>query len=64
MLQQFAFDSMPHDLIKSSMLGRGVSPHDVGLYLRELSAIKAQIMLPMVCYFDLLRALGFEESLC
>ena len=45
---QTAFDSMPHEVIKDSLLGRGVKHHDVGLYMKELSCMKAHMVLPLV----------------
>ena len=45
---QAVFDSMPHEGIKSSLLARGVPAHDVGLYVEQLSGMKATIHLPGV----------------
>ena len=43
---QTAFDSMPHELIGSSMLASGAHPHLVGLHMQELTGMQAYINLP------------------
>ena len=43
---QTAFDSMPHGLIRESLLARGVSPQVAGLHVRELTGMHAYIRLP------------------
>ncbi len=45
---RWAFDSLPHELISEALLARGVSPLDVGLHMRELTALTATITLPFV----------------